>query len=47
MNEGTFPILYGVGTGVLTRLYLLRTDYQMAHYRQTLDDCWEMVFLIK
>lgn len=28
MNEYTFPILYGVVVGVLTRLYLLRTDYR-------------------
>jgi uncharacterized protein len=28
MNEYTFPILYGVVIGVLTRLYLLRTDYR-------------------
>ncbi|GAJ58432.1 MULTISPECIES: YIEGIA family protein [Geobacillus] len=28
MNEYTFPILYGVAAGVLTRIYLLRTDYR-------------------
>ncbi|OAT74773.1 YIEGIA family protein [Parageobacillus thermoglucosidasius] len=28
MNEYTFPILYGVVVGVMTRLYLLRTDYR-------------------
>ncbi|EZP75927.1 hypothetical protein H839_11659 [Parageobacillus genomosp. 1] len=28
MNEYTFPIIYGVVIGVLTRLYLLRTDYR-------------------
>jgi hypothetical protein len=28
VNEYTFPILYGVVIGVLTRLYVLRTDYR-------------------
>lgn len=28
MNEYTFPILYGMVTGVLARLYMLRTDYR-------------------
>jgi uncharacterized membrane protein YbaN (DUF454 family) len=28
MNEYTFPILFGVIIGVLTRLYMLRTDYR-------------------
>jgi uncharacterized protein len=28
MNEYTFPILFGVFVGVVTRLYLLKTDYR-------------------
>ncbi|EMI09683.1 YIEGIA family protein [Anoxybacillus gonensis] len=28
MNEYTYPILFGVTVGVLTRLYLLKTDYR-------------------
>ncbi|HZG60286.1 MAG TPA: YIEGIA family protein [Anoxybacillus sp.] len=28
MNEYTFPILFGVFVGVLTRMYLLKTDYR-------------------
>ena len=28
MNEFTFPVLFGVIMGVITRLYMLRTDYR-------------------
>ena len=28
MNEYTYPILFGIIIGLLTRIYMLRTDYR-------------------